>query len=50
MDGLRSTQEQLQDEFLSTYKRMTDPEERKKARIKERRKQFTSDMQTDAGL
>lgn len=50
MDGLRTAQEQLNDEFRAAYKRMTDPEERRKAKLKERRKNFAQDMRIDAGL
>jgi hypothetical protein len=50
MDGLRSTQQQLTDEFMASFKRMTDPEERRKEAIKRRRNQFAEDLRNDAGL
>lgn len=49
-DELRSAQQQFKDELFLTYKRMTEPEERKKEAIKRRREEFTSDLALDAGL
>ena len=46
----RSTQQQLSDELLASYKRMTDPEERKKEEIKQRRATFVQALKDDAGL
>ncbi len=46
----RSAQQQLSDEFLASYKRMTDPEERKKEEIKKRRVAFIESLTDDAGL
>jgi hypothetical protein len=46
----RSTQQQLSDEFLASYKRMTDPEERQKEKIKKRRDALVQDMSDDAGI
>ena len=47
---LRSGAEQLKDELAAIYKRMTDPEERRKEQVKRHRQQFISDMATDTGL
>lgn len=49
-DLLRSMSEQLKDEFSSMYKRMTDPEERRKHQLKEHRKQVALSVAIDAGL
>ena len=46
----RSTQQQLNDEFAADYKRMNDPEEQEKERIKKRRERFTQDIIEDTGL
>lgn len=50
MEELRSGAEQLKEELHVIYKRMTDPEERKKAAIIERRQQFTVEIASDAGV
>lgn len=47
---LRSTAEQMKDELGAMYKRMTDPEERRKQQLKDRRKKIVLSVATDAGL
>ena len=49
-DDLRSGNDQVKDELFGIYKRMTDPEERRKAEIKQRRELFTAELASDAGL
>lgn len=48
--GLRSGSEQLRDDLLASWERMTDPEEIEKQRIKKRREGCARDVQQDAGL
>jgi hypothetical protein len=53
MDGfaaLRSGKQQLQDELLASYNRMTDPDEMEKAQIENGREAFAQDTEADAGL
>lgn len=49
-DQLRSTAQQLKDEFASTYKRMNDPEEHEKRVRQREREDALSALETDAGL
>lgn len=50
MDEMRSGVEQLKDELLGMYKRMTDPDEQRKADIRQRRELFTAELASDAGV
>lgn len=47
---LLSTSQQMKEEFADMYRRMTDPVERQKQRMKEYREQFAAHVATDAGL
>ena len=47
---MRSGQQQLKEEFAAIYKRMTDPEEREKERLKRERTERIKDQQADYGL
>jgi len=50
MDELRTGNEQVKDELVAIYKRMIDPEQQRKAEIKQRREQFTAELISDAGM
>jgi hypothetical protein len=45
-----SSQEQLRQEMLAMWKSLTDPEERKKLKIKQRRETRITNIKSDAGL
>lgn len=49
-ERLRSTAQQLKDEFAATFKRMTDPEEHDKHARKVKREAALSELEEDAGL
>lgn len=49
-EELRGGQEQINEELRAMHKRMTDPEERRKHQMKEKRKQFALSVANDAGL
>lgn len=40
----------MKEEFAEMYRRMTDPVERQKQRIKNQREQFAAEVAADAGL
>lgn len=45
-----SSKEQLRQELLAMWKSLTDPEEKKKQRIKNRREARSNTIKADAGL
>ncbi len=49
-DSLRSTAQQLKDEFAETYRRMTDPEAQAERDVQREREEMLSDLEQDAGL
>ena len=48
--GLRSSQQQLKDEFYALYKKMTDPEERAKEKEEKRLKEYKNKRKNQFGL
>lgn len=50
IETIRSGQKQINDEVAELYKRMTDPEEREKHKLKQEEEEYVDNIIEDAGL
>lgn len=49
-DEIRSSTQQISDEFHEMYRQMTDPEEIEKQKLKQTRKEYVDEQKEDSGI